>query len=158
MRILGIDPALGNVGWGVIVKDKGSCRVLGHGTIKTSSSKPLPQRLTVIYGEILKVIESFVPCEAGIEEVFVNQNPKSTLKLGMARGVALLALSNKNIPLTEYPPNQVKKAIVGKGHANKDQMIWMIQKLLNIPSIQNDEADALAIALCHDHYRLWRQL
>ena len=151
MLILGIDPGLLHTGWGLIQKDKSRLVFVSAGLINADSSLPLAQRLAEIYESLIRVIDTFHPQEAAIEETFVNKNPSSTLKLGQARGVALLAPAMRHIPVAEYTPNQIKKMVVGAGHADKKQVDMMVRKLLpavpnNIPA---DSSDALAISLCH---------
>ncbi len=151
MLILGIDPGLRHTGWGLVQKDQSRLVFVSAGLINADSSLALAERLAEIYESLVRVIDTFHPQEAAIEETFVNKNPNSTLKLGQARGVALLAPAMRHISVSEYTPNQIKKMVVGAGHADKNQVDMMVRKLLptvpdNIPA---DSSDALAIALCH---------
>ena len=126
---------------------------VAHGTVKTDAALPLAQRLVQLEKGLVKVISEYGPDQAAVEETFVNQNPTSTLKLGMARGVVLLAPASLGLPVGEYPPNRVKKAVVGAGKTAKEQVQMMVRRLLpgvNVTSA--DEADALAVAICHAHF------
>lgn len=153
-RILGIDPGLRSTGWGIIEIEGNSLRHLGHGVITSTSKLTLPDRLDELYVGLRTVIDDFDPDEAAVEETFVNQNPASTLKLGMARGVILLAPARSGLEVAEYSANKVKKAVVGAGHANKEQVVHMVQRPLPGCQVEHlDAADALAIAICHAHYR-----
>lgn len=151
MRILGLDPGLRHTGWGLIEKNGSSYVFIAAGVINPDPKGSLATRLAVLHTSLTEIIETYHPSEVGIEETFVNKNPNSTLKLGQARGVVLCVPGLFNIPTYEYPPNHVKKMIVGAGHATKDQVDLMIRKVLkNIPhTIPPDVSDALAIALCH---------
>ena len=153
VRILGIDPGLHITGWGVIDYDVNRLKYISHGTIITEVSNDISERLSDIFKKLSDVIEEFCPNEASIEEVFVNKNAISSLKLGMARGAAICSLSVMGLKVCGYTPNDVKKTIVGAGHASKDQISMMIQKLLNCGPVKLDAADALAIAVCHAHHR-----
>ena len=152
-RILGIDPGLHITGWGVIDFDGFRLKHVAHGTIVSKSSEEIADRLNHIYKSISDVIEEHSPNEVGIEQVFVNSNPASSLKLGMARGVAVCVPSIMGLKVSEYTPNKIKKTVVGSGHATKDQISFMVQKLLNCGFVKLDAADALAIAICHAHHR-----
>lgn len=153
MRILGIDPGLHVTGWGVVDYDGYHLKYISHGTITTKSDDSIGFRLNKIYKELSNVIENFSPVEVGIEQVFVNNNPNSSLKLGMARGAAICCVGVLGLSVSEYTPNKVKKAVVGVGHATKDQVSTMVQVLLNCETVKSDAADALAIAICHAHNR-----
>lgn len=147
--ILGIDPGSLKTGYGLIESSGNRLRFLECGTIKTGGG-PLPPRLKIIFNDIRKVVQHWSPDEMAIENVFLARNPDSALKLGQARGAAICAVMADDIPVAEYSANQVKQAIVGKGHAAKSQVQHMIKILLNLSEIpQSDAADALAIALCH---------
>lgn len=155
MKILGLDPGLQNTGWGVIQKNGNSLRYVAHGVVKTNSQHSLPERLNALHQGLIEVLEQFHPQEAAVEETFVNQNPASALKLGMARGVVLFSPASFGINVFEYSANKVKKSVVGAGHAQKHQVGQMVAWLLptmpkNIPT---DAADALAVAICHAHHR-----
>lgn len=154
MRILGLDPSLSSTGWGIIEADNNHLRYVDDGFIKTDPKITLPERLSHIHKVLQNVIETYKPEEAAIEQVFLNSNPNSTIKLGMARGVVILAPALFNIPVTEYEPTKVKKAVVGVGHADKHQVENMVKILLGgCKPKNNDSADALAMAICHSHMR-----
>jgi crossover junction endodeoxyribonuclease RuvC len=153
VRILGVDPGLNRTGWGVIESEGNRLRHVADGRIATDPALPLYVRLSTIYGELAKLIVTWKPDEAAVEEVFVNRNPGSTLKLGMARGVALLAPSMAGMPVAEYAANLVKKSVVGAGHADKNQIAMMVRVLLPGAVATADAADALAVAICHAHHR-----
>ncbi len=153
MRILGIDPGLHITGWGVIDYDGYHLKHISHGTIVTKAENAISFRLNEIYKGLSNVVEEFSPTEVGIEQVFVNSNPNSSLKLGMARGTAICCVGVLGLSVSEYTPNKVKKSVVGVGHATKDQVSAMVQILLNCSAVKLDAADALAIAICHSHNR-----
>lgn len=155
MRLLGIDPGLRHTGWGVVDKQGTRVVFVSAGVIHTDEKQRLAERLAELHQGLREVIERFAPDEAAVEETFVNKNPGSTLKLGQARGVALLAPALLRIPVFEYTPNQIKKMIVGAGHADKNQVGMMVRMLLKtVPEhIPADATDALAIALCHGFMR-----
>lgn len=153
-RILGLDPGLRHTGWGIIEQKSNRLFYLAHGVISSHSDLTLSQRLQQLFSSLEEVIQNYKPQEAAVEETFVNKNPRSTLKLGMARGVVLLAPSYYNLPVFEYSANQVKKAVVGAGHAEKDQVALMVSRLLDAcEKVSHDGADALAIAICHANSR-----
>ena len=151
MRILGLDPGLRHTGWGVIESVGSRVFFVDAGVINASVEGTLPERLAELHASVAATVEKFAPDEAAIEETFVNKNPASTLKLGQARGVVLLAPALKGIPVAEYTPNQIKKAVVGVGHAEKQQVDMMVHTLLPAcgEKLKPDAADALAAALCH---------
>ncbi len=155
IRILGLDPGLRHTGWGVIEKDSTRFRFVAGGVINPATVGELSDRLAELHQEIKKIIEAYEPNEAAVEQTFVNNNPTSTLKLGQARGVVLLTPALYQIPVAEYTPNQIKKMIVGAGHADKKQVDMMVRTLLKtVPEkIPADASDALAIALCHGFMR-----
>lgn len=154
VRILGLDPSLSSTGWGVIDVEGSRLKYVADGFIKTDAKKPLAERLDVLYRTLCGIIEIYKPQEASIEIVFLNDNPVSTIKLSMARGVVVLSTGTYRIPLTEYEPNKVKKATVGVGKAAKDQVETMVKVLLpGVKPQNNDSSDALAIAITHAHYR-----
>jgi crossover junction endodeoxyribonuclease RuvC len=153
VRILGIDPGLNRTGWGVIESEGNRLRHVAHGVVTSDASDALADRLSSIYSELAKIIVAWSPAEAAVEEVFVNKNPGSTLKLGMARGVALLAPAMAGLTVGEYAANLVKKSIVGTGHADKTQIAMMVAMLLPGVKAKADAADALAVAICHAHHR-----
>lgn len=159
MRILGLDPSLSSTGWGVIEVENNHLRYIADGFIKTDPKSPLPERLTVIHNTLKEVIETYQPQEAAIEQVFLNENPTSTIKLGMARGVVIMAPALFGIPVCEYEPTKVKKALVGVGRAEKSQVETMVKVLLpGCKPKNNDSSDALAMAITHYNYRNARAL
>lgn len=141
-------------GWGVIEAGPGSVSFVACGVVTTRPERPLAERLVQLADGLHRIIDLHRPVEAAVEETFVNRNPTSTLRLGQARGVVLLAPARAGLPVSEYPPNRVKKAVVGVGHAAKEQIQAMIRVLLpTAPAMADDAADALAVAICHAHYR-----
>ncbi len=151
MRILGIDPGLRSTGFGVLDKEGQKLHYVASGCIKTPQDG-LPQRLKVILASLAEVIAQHRPQQAAIEKVFVNINPQSTLLLGQARGAAICAAVTADLPVAEYTALQVKQAVVGNGHADKEQVQAMVQRLLNLSGTPSpDAADALACAICHAH-------
>lgn len=153
MRILGIDPGLRRTGFGVIDAQGMKLHYVASGTIVVPSDLPLAQRLKVIFDHIREVIQSNQPTVSVIEKVFVNTNPASTLLLGQARGAAMCALADAMLDVHEYTALQVKKSVVGNGHAAKEQVQVMVQHLLKLNGLPaSDSADALACAICHAHF------
>jgi crossover junction endodeoxyribonuclease RuvC len=149
--ILGLDPGLGCTGWGVIRADGNRLSHVANGQIRTDARTELPARLVELHGRLLAVLAEHRPDSAAVEEVFVNENPQSTLKLGQARGVVLLAAAT--LPVGEYAARLVKKAVVGTGGADKVQVHAMVQRLLPGVKIAGaDAADALAVAITHAHH------
>ncbi len=154
MRILGLDPSLSSTGWGIIEAENNHLRYVADGFIPTDTKTSIAERLNIINQTLREVIELYKPDEAAIEQVFLNSNPASTIKLGMARGVVIMTPAQFGIPVTEYEPNKVKKAVVGVGKAEKNQVETMVKILLSGCKPKNkDSSDALAIALCHFQYR-----
>lgn len=154
LRILGLDPGLRHTGWGVIEVDNNRLRVVADGTVHSDGALTLAERLVQLFDGVCEVIESYGPDEAAVEETFVNKNPNSTLKLGQARGVVMLAPARAGLPVAEYTPLLVKKSVVGTGGASKDQIAMMVRTLLPGCQIKTaDAADALAVAICHSHHR-----
>lgn len=153
MRILGIDPGLQKAGWGIIDIQGSTLRHVAHGVVHTVQDDGMANRLKALFQGLIHVIQIYQPQEAAIEEVFLNKNPASTLKLGMARGVCMLAPSHCGLTVAEYGANQIKKAVVGVGHATKDQMEMMVGVLLPQCGAKDDAADALGVAICHSHIR-----
>lgn len=159
IRIIGLDPGLRHTGWGIIDSNGNSLSHVAHGVVHTNSEDDLATRLSHIHLELIKVIELYDPIEAAVEETFVNKNPNSTLKLGMARGVVLFTPALAGLRVSEYSANRIKKSVVGVGHAEKEQVAMMVQRLLpkaaslDGKAIIADAADALATAICHAHYR-----
>lgn len=154
IRILGVDPGLRRTGWGVVVIDGNALAFVAAGTITAPLDGDLGSRLRVLHDGLTAVVERWGPEEAAVEQMFVNRDAAATLKLGQARGVALLAPAQAGLAVAEYAPNAVKKAIVGAGHAEKRQIRAMVRVLLPRAEFDSDDAaDALAIAVCHAHHR-----
>jgi crossover junction endodeoxyribonuclease RuvC len=154
IRILGIDPGLRRTGWGLIESDGNRLLYVACGSLETSERAELCERLVTIHAGLKKVIDDFAPDEAAVENTFVNTNAAATLKLGQARGVAMLVPAQAGLSVAEYAPNLVKKSIVGAGHGDKAQIRMMIGVLLPKADPQSeDAADALAIAVTHAHHR-----
>jgi crossover junction endodeoxyribonuclease RuvC len=152
MLIIGLDPGLGTTGWGVIAKQGNRLSHVANGQIKTDPKASLPERLVTLDRELTDVILHHRPGSGAVEEVFVNANPQSTLKLGQARGVCLLALARAGMPVSEYATRLVKKALVGTGGAEKAQVQAMLRVLLpGVKLAGADAADALAVAIAHAH-------
>lgn len=152
MRILGIDPGLRTLGWGVIESNGSRLSHVANGHC-TSDGDDLGERLLSLHNQVSEVISAFRPDQAALEQTFVNKDGSGTLKLGQARGVALLTLAKAGLPVGEYAPNRVKKTVVGVGHAEKEQVMHMVK--LQLPGCEPkgaDAADALAIAICHAYY------
>jgi len=151
--ILGLDPGLGTTGWGLIRAEGNRLSHLANGRLKTDSAAPLPRRLAHLDAMLVALIADHAPESAAVEEVFVNANPQSTLKLGQARGVVLCAVARSGIEVGEYAARLVKKAVVGVGGAEKAQVHAMVARLLPGVKIDGaDAADALAVAICHAHH------
>jgi crossover junction endodeoxyribonuclease RuvC len=153
MRLLGLDPGLRLTGWGVIDVDGNRLRHVAHGVVKVAADRPLSVRLNELFEGVAAVITAQLPLEAAVEETFVNANPASTLKLGQARGVVVLAPARAGLPVFEYAANLVKKSVTGAGHADKRQIAMMVGRLLPGVEATADAADALAVAICHAHHR-----
>ncbi|MBW7849618.1 MAG: crossover junction endodeoxyribonuclease RuvC [Rhodospirillales bacterium] len=154
MRVLGIDPGLRATGWAVIDVADNRLRAVADGVVRSDERLSLAQRLAQLHEGVAAVIREHAPGEAAIEETFVNANPRSTLKLGQARGAVLLAPALAGLPVAEYAPNLVKKSLVGTGHAAKQQIDAMVRMLLpGCLAASPDAADALAVAICHAHHR-----
>ena len=153
MIILGLDPGLGTTGWGLIRAEGNRLSHLANGRLKTDSTAQLPRRLAHLDAMLVALIADHAPESAAVEEIFVNANPQSTLKLGQARGVALCAVARSGIEVGEYAARLVKKAVVGTGGAEKAQVHAMVARLLPGVKIDGpDAADALAVAICHAHH------
>ena len=153
MRILGLDPGLGTTGWGLIEAEGNRLAHVANGQIRTDTAAPLPQRLASLADQLETLIKDHRPEAAAAEEVFVNKNPQSTLKLGQARGVVLMCAARAGIEVGEYSPTLVKKAVVGTGGAEKAQVHAMVSRLLPGVKIAGpDAADALAVAITHAHH------
>jgi len=154
IRILGIDPGLRRTGWGLIETEGNRLIHVACGSLETSERASLSERLLAIHDGLIAVIERFRPHEAAVEATFVNANAVATLKLGQARGVAMLVPARAGLAVAEYAPNVVKKTVVGAGHGEKMQIRMMVGVLLPKADPQSeDAADALAIAVCHAHHR-----
>ncbi|HVY59857.1 MAG TPA: crossover junction endodeoxyribonuclease RuvC [Xanthobacteraceae bacterium] len=154
IRILGIDPGLRRTGWGLVDVDGNRLIFVGCGSINTDAHGSVAERLVTIHDGLARVVEEFRPDEAAVEATFVNKDAAATLKLGQARGVALLIPARAGVTVAEYAPNLVKKTIVGAGHGEKAQIRMMIGVLLpKADPATHDAADALAIAVCHAHHR-----
>jgi crossover junction endodeoxyribonuclease RuvC len=153
MRLIGLDPGLRLTGWGVIDVEGNRLRHVAHGVAKVPADQSLAERLYALFEAIAAVIAAQQPTEAAVEETFVNVNPGSTLKLGQARGVVMLAPARAGLPVFEYSANLVKKSVVGAGHADKHQVAMMVGRLLPGVVATADAADALAVAICHAHHR-----
>src|SRR3954468_1347625 len=154
IRILGIDPGLRRTGWGLIACEGNRLIYLACGSVESNNKHSLAERLVTIHDGLARIVDEFRPAEAAVEATFVNKDAAATLKLGQARGVALLAPASAGVTVAEYAPNRVKKTIVGAGHAEKAQIRVMIGVLLpKADPKTHDAADALAIAICHAHHR-----
>ena len=153
MRILGIDPGLAIVGWGVIDYEKSKFRTVAYGSLQTPAGIPTERRLALIYDGMRQLIEKYSPEVMSIEELFFSTNVTTGIRVAEARGVLLLAAEQAGIPMHEYSPPQIKQAVVGYGKAEKKQVIAMVTTLLGLkePPKPDDTADALAIAICHAH-------
>lgn len=150
---MGIDPGLQRTGWGLVETDGTRLKHVANGVVTSDAKKSLSDRLYDLHEGLTEVITNWQPARCAVEETFVNKNPTSTLKLGQARGIALLVPAQHGIAVAEYTPNHVKKSVVGVGHAAKDQVDAMVRVLLPGVAIQGgDAADALAVAICHAHH------
>ena len=153
MIILGLDPSLSSTGWGLIRAEGNRLTHLANGQLKTSASEPLPQRLSHLASQLEAILADHHPDSAAAEEIFVNKNPQSTLKLAQARGVVLMTAARAGLTVGEYAARLVKKAVVGTGAAEKAQVHAMVQRLLPGVAITGpDAADALAVAITHAHH------
>jgi crossover junction endodeoxyribonuclease RuvC len=154
LRIIGIDPGLRRTGWGVIESEGSRLSHVADGFVGSDEDRPLASRLVQLRDQLTAVFATWQPMEAAVEETFVNKDARATLKLGHARAIALLVPAASGIPVAEYAPNSVKKAVVGAGHAEKRQIHHMVKLLLpRCEPTSADSADALAIAICHAHSR-----
>ncbi|MSP51965.1 MAG: crossover junction endodeoxyribonuclease RuvC [Alphaproteobacteria bacterium] len=152
--MIGLDPGLRTTGWGVIEIDGNRLRHVAHGKIVGDAARPLGERLAELYRALADIVVRLAPNEAAVEETFMNKNAASALKLGHARGVVMLAPAMAHIPVFEYAANLVKKSLVGSGHAEKPQVLAMVNLLLPGAGVVGaDAADALAVAICHSHHR-----
>ena len=154
MRIIGFDPGLGTTGWGVVEARGNRLRFVASGAVRTRAKDHLAVRLEALHAGLTEVVARHGPGEAAVEQSFANRNPTATLKLGQARGVALLVPAQAGLTVVEYMPNLVKKTVVGTGHAAKEQVQAMVRTLLPAADFDSaDAADALAVAICHAHHR-----
>lgn len=155
VRIIGIDPGLRRTGWGVIESAGNSLGFVGCGCVETNERASLAERLATLHAGLAEILARFTPDEAAVEETFVNSDSRGALKLGQARGIALLVPAQAGLTVAEYAPNLVKKSVVGAGRAEKSQVRMMIGVLLPKANPNaDDECDALAIAVCHAHHRV----
>lgn len=153
MKLLGLDPGLQRTGWGLIEADGNRLSHIANGVVATTASLSLAQRLCQLHDRLIAVLETHAPDAAAVEETFVNTNPRTTLRLGQARGVCLLVPALRGIAVHEYAANLIKKTVVGTGHAGKGQVRAMVSHLLPGCDIAGeDAADALAVAICHAHH------
>ncbi|MEE9251011.1 MAG: crossover junction endodeoxyribonuclease RuvC [Alphaproteobacteria bacterium] len=158
MRLMGLDPGLRVTGWGVIDVEGNRLRHAGNGVVRSDGGLDTPARLVQLFDGISQVLAEYKPDEAAVEETFVNRNPGSTLKLGLARGVVLLVPARAGLKVSEYAPNLIKKSLVGHGHAAKEQVAMMVRILLPGAELESaDAADALAVAICHAHHTAGRR-
>lgn len=160
MRVLGVDPGTLTSGYGIVVEEDHKLFHVVSGGISPSANQPFPKRLKKIYEELEKIIDKHRPHVVVVEDLFVSKNIKSALKLGHARGVAILAAMNAGLPVFEYAPLEVKQAVVGNGKAEKKQVQAMVKVLLDLPKVPHpaDAADALAAAICHIHSSRLREI
>ncbi len=159
IRIIGIDPGLRNLGWGIVDSEGTRLSFVACGAIHSTAGEPLSERLRQLHDGLAAVLREHLPMEAAVEETFVNRDPQSALKLGQARGVALLTPALAGLPVAEYAANLIKKTIVGSGHAQKDQIAAMVRILLPRNDAKSaDAADALAVAITHAQHRASRDL
>ncbi|MBV9811689.1 MAG: crossover junction endodeoxyribonuclease RuvC [Acetobacteraceae bacterium] len=157
VRLLGIDPGLRFTGWGIVEAHGNRLRHIADGVIATDGACAVPERLRALHDALLALLHEHRPDEAAVEETYVNRNGTATLKLGYARGVALLAPALAGVPVTEYAAKSVKSAVVGTGNAEKAQVQMMVRRLLPGAVLRRaDAADALAVAICHAHHRASR--
>lgn len=154
IRILGVDPGLRCTGWGVVDLDGTSLRFVAAGSVRSDAADDLAARLVALHDGLAAIVAAHAPAEAAVEQTFVNRDAAATLKLGQARGIAMLVPAQAGLVVAEYAPNAVKKAVVGAGHADKTQIRMMVKVLLPRATFDSDDAaDALAIAITHAHHR-----
>lgn len=154
IRIIGIDPGLRRTGWGIIESLGNSLRFVGSGTVRSEQDADLATRLCQLHDGLATIIHHHMPHEAAVEQTFVNKDATATLKLGQARGIAMLVPARAGLPVAEYAPNAVKKTVIGVGHGDKKQIHMMVKVLMPKATFDTDDAaDALAIAICHAHHR-----
>lgn len=154
IRIIGIDPGLRRTGWGVVESSGNMLRFVASGTVRSDDKADLATRLRQLHDGLSAVLGEHGPAEAAVEATFVNKDAAATLKLGQARGIAMLVPAQAGLPVAEYAPNAVKKAVIGVGHGEKRQIHMMVKVLMPRAVFDSDDAaDALAIAICHSHHR-----
>ncbi len=154
IRIIGIDPGLRRTGWGVVEAQGNALRFVASGTVRSDDKADLASRLCQLHDGLSQVVHAHMPDEAAVEQTFVNKDATATLKLGQARGIAMLVPALAGLRVAEYAPNAVKKAVIGVGHGEKRQIHMMVRVLMPKASFDGDDAaDALAIAVCHAHHR-----
>lgn len=154
IRIIGIDPGLRRTGWGVVESLGNSLRFIASGTVRSDDKGDLASRLCQLHEGLSQTVHSLMPDEAAVEATFVNKDAAATLKLGQARGIAMLVPALAGLRVAEYAPNAVKKAVIGVGHGDKRQIHMMVKVLMPKAVFDGDDAaDALAIAICHAHHR-----
>lgn len=153
MRILGIDPGYAIMGWSILDMKGNRFEAVDYGSITTDAGVPMPLRLQHLYSELCAIIEKYRPEEAAIEELFFNNNAKTVIHVGEARGIAVLACANGGLAISEYTPLQIKQALVGYGRADKKQVQNMVKTILHLDAVPkpDDTADAVAAAICHGH-------
>ena len=160
IRIIGIDPGLRRTGWGVVESLGNSLRFVASGTVRSDDKADLASRLCQLHDGLAEVLHFHMPHEAAVEATFVNKDATATLKLGQARGIAMLVPARAGLRVAEYAPNAVKKSVIGVGHGDKKQIHMMVKVLLPKATFDTDDAaDAIAIAICHAHHRqspAWR--
>lgn len=151
LLVLGIDPGTRFVGYGLVQVEEGNCRAVDYGFFRFDNKLLFPERLKQIHEAVSDLMDRSRPDAVAVEEVYVSRNAKTTLRLGQAKGVILLAAVERRIPVAEYAPREVKQAVLGRGGASKDQVQWMMAQMLNLrrEGLQEDAADGLAVALCH---------
>ncbi|OJX41329.1 MAG: crossover junction endodeoxyribonuclease RuvC [Chloroflexi bacterium 44-23] len=153
MCILGIDPGTASTGYGIIEENQSGIKAIKYGVISTAANLPMGERIIAIYDRMIEIIEEFSPVSCAVEKLFFRRNVTTAISVGQARGVVLLALAQKGVAIAEYTPMQVKLAVAGYGGAEKKQVQFMVQSILNLVDIPkpDDAADALAIAITHAH-------
>ena len=154
IRIIGIDPGLRRTGWGIVESLGNSLRFISSGTVRSDDKAALATRLCQLHDGLAEILHAAMPQEAAVEQTFVNKDAVATLKLGQARGIAMLVPARAGLVVAEYAPNAVKKAVIGVGHGDKKQIHMMVKVLMPRATFDTeDAADALAIAICHTHHR-----
>ena len=160
MVVLGIDPGTARTGYGFVQESEAGLALVAYGVIETPSGAPMPERLQTIYRELRSILTLHSPASGAVEKLFFARNVTTAMTVGQARGVALLALAEAGVAISEYTPLEVKQAVAGYGKADKVQMQTMVKMLLNLPDLPkpDDAADALAVAICHAHSARMRAL